>query len=261
MELNDTNLNIIRYILDKKNRTQNELLIIKEFLSSLNLFNNQIQNINKDKLLLSLSSFLKMENMPKNSILFKFGNKGNKFYIVIKGELSVLILRETKVELNSVDYFIYLLLLRLLKEDELLKKTLLANNKIGLRMDEINFEYNYEKLVKFFNKYFKVNYKRNKDIKKQRRKFHYSIVVPKSNLFNDLKGMKRRSATFTSNVLPDNSEENNNQSKIEKIQKVERTNDDEQYNINKYKKSIILNNIILKKNDDVFYSELELYNF
>ena len=165
MELNDTNLNIIQYILNKKNRTQNELLIIKEFLSSLNLFNNHIQNINKDKLLLSLSSFLKMENMPKNSILFKFGNKGNKFYIVIKGELSVLILRETKVELNSVDYFIYLLLLRLSKEDELLKKTLLANNKIGLRMDEINFEYNYEKLVKFFNKYFKVNYKRNKDIK------------------------------------------------------------------------------------------------
>ena len=45
------------------------------------------------------------------------------------------------------------------------------------------------------------------------------------------------------------------------MEKKEKLNDDEEYHVNKYRKSQIFNNIILKKNDDIFYSELEIYNF
>lgn len=256
IKLNELNFNTIQYILSKKNRNQKELSIIQEFLNSLNLFNNPNKNVNKEKLLLSLSSFLKLEKRPQNSILFKFGNKGNKFYIVIKGELSVLILKETKVELNTVDYFIHLLLLKSLKEDELLKKTLMANNKIGIKIDENNFENNYDKLNKFFNKNFKVNFRRkNKSIKKTKT-VHYSIVGQNSNSLKD--HMKRRNTIFTLNLMPTKIEENNSGNTTEKKEK---TIDDEEYHLNKYRKSQIFNNIILKKNDDIFYSELEIYNF
>ena len=261
IELNEINFNTIQYILSKKNRNQKELSIIQEFLNSLNLFNNPTNNVSKDKLLYSLSSFLKLEKRPQNSILFKFGNKGNKFYIVIKGELSVLILKETKVELNTVDYFIHLLLLKSLKEDELLKKTLMANNKIGIKIDEINFEYNYDKLNKFFNKNFKVNFrKRNQSIKKTKTA-HFSVIGQNSKALKD--HMKRRNTIFTLNLIPtpieENNTDNNNNNNI--TEKKEKVIDDEEYHVNKYRKSKIFNNIILKKNDDIFYSELEIYNF
>jgi CRP-like cAMP-binding protein len=258
IELNEINFNTIQYILSKKNRNQKELSIIQEFLNSLNLFNNPTNNVSKEKLLLSLSSFLKLEKRPQNSILFKFGNKGNKFYIVIKGELSVLILKEKKVELNSVDYFIHLLLLKSLKEDELLKKTLMANNKIGIRIDEINFEYNYDKLNKFFNKNFKVNFRKRKQSIRKTKTAHYSITGQNSKAVKD--HMKRRNTIFTLNLMPTTIEENNSGNNNE-TEKKEKGIDDEEYHVNKYRKSQIFNNIILKKNDDVFYSELEIYNF
>lgn len=264
IELNEINFNTIQYILSKKNRTPKELSIIQEFLNSLNLFNNPNKNVSKEKLLYSLSSFLKLEKRPQNTILFKFGNKGNKFYIVIKGELSVLILRETKVELNTVDYFIHLLLLKSLKEDELLKKTLMANNKIGIKIDEINFEYNYDKLNKFFNKNFKINYrKRNNNGIRKTKTSHFSVVGQNSNALKDHK--KRRNTILTLNLLPNKIEEENNTSNnnnnVPVPEKKEKVNDDEEYHVNKYRKSQIFNNIILKKNDDIFYSELEIYNF
>ena len=263
IELSEINFNTIQYILSKKNRNQKELSIIQEFLNSLNLFNNPTNNISKDKLLLSLSSFLKLEKRPQNSILFKFGNKGNKFYIVIKGELSVLILKETKIELNTVDYFIHLLLLKSLKEDELLKKTLMANNKIGIKIDEINFEYNYDKLNKFFNKNYKVNFRRRNQSIKKTKTAHYSIVGQNSKAVKD--HMQRRNTIFTLNLIPTKIEEENNSpnsnSNNDTIEKKEKVNDDEEYHVNKYRKSQIFNNIILKKNDDIFYSELEIYNF
>ena len=257
MKLNELNLNIIQYILSKKKRNNNELLIIKEFLSSLKIFDNHTLDVNQDKLLFSLSSFLKMEKRPESSLLFRYGDKGSKFYIVIKGELSVLIVKETKIELNAVDYFIHLLLLKTLKEEELLKKTLLANCKIGLKMDEINFEDNYEKLIKFFNKNFKVKIKRNINTIEKTKKAHFDFVNKRPDIIKDMKNSIRRKSTIVMKALVQKVEGNLplNTEKDEKII------DDEQYDMNKYRKSDIFNNIILKKKDDIFFSELELYNF
>ena len=118
-----------------------------DFLSFLNIKGRN------DKLLLSLSKYLKMESKPKNTILFRYGNKGTKFYIVFSGQLSVLILKEMKVNISYTRYFIHLLILKILKEDGLLYK-IISSNFGANRVDKNEFDFYYESINKFVNKYF-----------------------------------------------------------------------------------------------------------
>jgi len=146
-------INIIQYILNKSKRTNDDLLILKCFLSNMDFLSVLKIKGGNDKLLFSLSKYLKMESKPKNTILFRYGNKGTKFFIVFSGELSVLILKEMKVNISYTRYFIHLLSLKLLKEDGLLNKIISSNfgkNCIGKN----EFDIYYENINKFVNKYF-----------------------------------------------------------------------------------------------------------
>ena len=82
-------------------------------------------NEDKEKLLYSLSFCLKMDKKSSGSIIFRYGNKGTGFYIVLGGEVRVLILREKNVEFNNLNYIKYLLYLKI-------------NNKIYYVLNPIN---------------------------------------------------------------------------------------------------------------------------
>ena len=162
--VNNLNLNMnffdfgtIKYILNKIKRTPDELLIIKTYLSSMSFLSTLKIPICNDKLLYSLSLYLKTEKKSQNTILFRYGNKGNKFYIILEGEVSILILKETKALISFKRYFLHLLLLKMLKEDELIKKTIIANSKLKFHFDDKDFDGYYGKIVNFSNKYFDKN--------------------------------------------------------------------------------------------------------
>ena len=151
--LTNINLKVIQYILNKRKRSPDELLIIKCFLGDMDFISLLRTDIAKDKLLFSLSRYLKLERKPQNYIIFRYGNKGNKFYIVFSGELSVLILKEVKVQISYVRYFMHLLILKLLKEDDLLYKIISCNYGAN-RVNKIEFDFYYDNINKFINKYF-----------------------------------------------------------------------------------------------------------
>ena len=156
----DTNIfdfGTIKFILNKPKRTTDELLIIKTYLSSMSFLSTLKIPLNNDKLLFSLSIYLKSEKKPKNTVLFRFGNKGNKFYIVLEGEVSILILKERKELISFKRYFLHLLLLKMLKEDELVRKTIIANAKMNYHFDDKDFDGFYEKIAKFANTHFDKN--------------------------------------------------------------------------------------------------------
>ena len=157
ININLFDLNIIKYILNKPKRSPDELFIIQMYLSSMKFLSTLTIPLSRDKLLYSLSSYLKVENKLKDTILFRYGSKGNKFYIVLKGEISILILKETKQTISFKRYFLHLLLLKMLKEDELVKKTIIANAKMKYHFDDKDFDEYYEKMTDFINKYFKKN--------------------------------------------------------------------------------------------------------
>ena len=147
------NLNLVQYILNKRKRTDNDLLIIKCFLSEMNFISLLKIKVGKEKLLFSLGKYLKIEKKPQNSLLFRYGNKGTKFYIVFSGELSVLILKDTKARISYMRYFMHLLILKLFKEDDLLYK-IISSNYGANHIDKNEFDYYYDNINKFINKYF-----------------------------------------------------------------------------------------------------------
>ena len=87
IELTPINIQTIQYILSNKIRTQNMLIVLNAMLSNMKFLSNDIDIHDKEKLISSLSTFLKLEKKQKGSILFRYGNKGNRFYVVLSGEI------------------------------------------------------------------------------------------------------------------------------------------------------------------------------
>ena len=154
IQLTPLNNQTIQYILSCKLRTPNMLTILNAFLSTMKFLSVSADNEDKEKLLYSLSFCLKMDKKANGSIIFRYGNKGTRFYIVLGGEVSVLILREKVVELNSLNYLKYLLYLKIIKEDELAKKVIEANHKLSFNITEKYLDLYYEDILSFINRYY-----------------------------------------------------------------------------------------------------------
>ena len=186
---NEINNKTIQYILSKKYRTNDELLIIKTFLSNLKFMENLCASnkISNDKLLSSLSLYLKIIQKPMGSIIFKYGDKGTRFFIILDGEISVLIIKETKVKIFLSEYIKHLLLLKIQKEDELVKRTLLANSKSKFNINEKEFEDIYDNINNFVNKYYTIRYEDSDEhTNNVIKKIHNSICIENKNINNDI---------------------------------------------------------------------------
>ena len=131
MELNEQTYEAIYYILSKSLRQNYELLIIKIYLKTLHQFINSLKIEQElDHLLFSIAIALKCEKKKENTIVYRYGDKGKKCYILLIGNLSVLLPKENKIKCSYLVYFKHLILLHLYNEKELLKKTILRNKNI-----------------------------------------------------------------------------------------------------------------------------------
>jgi CRP-like cAMP-binding protein len=114
-------------------RSSSETNIVMQYLLFLSEFIKILKNANDkyfNELLKSVSLCLTHKFLPKNHILFKYGEKGNKFYIILKGKVAILVPRCEKVLMSEEEYVKYLLRLRRSGETEILNKCLSANKHI-----------------------------------------------------------------------------------------------------------------------------------
>ena len=118
---------MVNYILTKSRRSINELLIISTFLKTFPHFVNKIQQQNYDEIVSSLSLLLRSERKPQNNLVFKYGDKGTKFYIVLYGKCSVIVPKENTIKMSIMHYIKYLLYLNHVHEDELMIMTVGTN--------------------------------------------------------------------------------------------------------------------------------------
>jgi len=79
------------------------LQLLKNFM---NIFKGQIENEELKELLYNISSQLKHEHIEKNKFIFKYGEKANKFYIIIKGKVTFCVPKLNKQYLNEEEYIL-----------------------------------------------------------------------------------------------------------------------------------------------------------
>ena len=103
---------------------------IVDYLKTLKNFMNTLSNENEEqieKVLFEVSSTLKFEKYEKNKFICKFGDKADKFYLILKGKVIFLVPTKVKHYLNEEEYLEHLLKLRKKGEIELVKNILIEN--------------------------------------------------------------------------------------------------------------------------------------
>ena len=129
-------------LLKNPNRSVSDNQVVIDFLMSLEPFSQSIIEVKGDKareLMISLSFALKHNSKPANSIIFRYGEVAEKFYLILEGKVEFLVPNDSVAYLTEVEYFNYLLQLRKYNEIELLNRALLNNNE-QYPMNEKNFD-------------------------------------------------------------------------------------------------------------------------
>ena len=123
--------NIIEYIFTKKIKNKNEILYIQHFLTN---FKHFISELNKTRLLYNtnlllsqISKYMKMMKLLPNQLLFRYGDKGDKFYFLFSGQVAIIVPKEIQIKVNYDEYINHLNKLFSLKEYGLVLKIIEEN--------------------------------------------------------------------------------------------------------------------------------------
>lgn len=113
---------------NKRNLSQNQFFI--QYLMQLEPFNQIISesaSSEAEDIIRLLSFTLKYNFSPKGTPIFKFGEYSNMFYLILNGQVDIMVPNEEEIELTEEEYFLYLLKLRQYNEHHLLNKALVKN--------------------------------------------------------------------------------------------------------------------------------------
>ena len=132
-----TFFDIICFILKKNHKKfiENELLKIYFLRIEKLLALFKPLDINLNDMMSKLVGHIKYEKKAKDNILFKEGDKGDKFYIILKGEVGILIHQERMVNCTLRDFLKCLMILYLYQEKSLVLKIILNNREL-LKFDD-----------------------------------------------------------------------------------------------------------------------------
>ena len=86
----------------------------------------------KDFFLTKLSTSMHIESFPKDYLLFRKNDIGDKFYIILKGKVAIVINQDIFIDMTQREYYIHFEKLRYFKEYYLLERLLSYENKIDL---------------------------------------------------------------------------------------------------------------------------------
>ena len=173
-KMNPTPVDLCLYALDHApNQRDIECLqYIINYLKSLPSFMNIIskeKNLKlSENLIEQISIHLRHEYIPKNNVVCRFGERGEKFYIILKGKVKFFIPKVQKCYLNFEEYILYLMRLR--KNDELgLINNIISQNQPIFPIEDENFDLfilnEFQTHQKITKKFFKSKTKVDSDFK------------------------------------------------------------------------------------------------
>jgi len=107
-----------------------QLSPFNKIFSNFNQSNNIIDMYKLQRILYNLSTDLNYEYYDSNKIIYKHGDIPDRYYILLKGEIDIIVPNEIEVMMNEYEYFYYILRLYKFQELALLKKVLNKNYNI-----------------------------------------------------------------------------------------------------------------------------------
>lgn len=147
------------FIKSVEERDKNDIILISILLYQIkkfiNLFKDNMMNIN-EKLdikffdsLRYISSNIMYSKFNNNRLLMRFGEEGKKFYLLLKGEVAILIPIKKLVTISINEYKRYIALLIIYKEFKLLTEVLSENNSVfDMELDFLEDTSNYAENIK-----------------------------------------------------------------------------------------------------------------
>ena len=130
-----------------KQRDIRDVIIISLYLVQMKKFMRlfgedftSVQDVFYYEQLKRISSTIIYEKFHKNRIVVKYGDEGKKFFLILKGEVQVILPTKKNVTLQLRDFKRYLLLLYIYKEYEMLKMVIKENKAI---LNNSKFKANY----------------------------------------------------------------------------------------------------------------------
>ena len=161
----DTLFNICLPSFKKSKREKSDIKLISLYLANLKKFMNLIQNYNEDntnnssqkekkeqknkylKLLKYISENIVYESFSNKRLIMRYGDSGDKFYLILYGTVSILIPVKINISMTFYEYCQYIATLLLYKEFELAKIVIRENKHIySLEIPDIKY------IIYFFNK-------------------------------------------------------------------------------------------------------------
>ena len=166
----EDNFKLVYDLYQKNIKTSLDYEILNFFLKSLGNFISLIHSNESvaqlDKILTTVNKYLKVKLFNKNIILYKPGDIGKKYYILLKGKAYTLVPKTQIKSMTFDEYKNHLKILYIFGEDYLLEKTMYSNAKsIDISYSDINskdnillrkvyqknFSCNFDKYIKIIN--------------------------------------------------------------------------------------------------------------
>ena len=140
-------LTIIKLILTKYEKDETDIYILSKYLKSLKTFmlsitQNQPDDFDPNPLLKIMSNNLECEEYLKNTFIMRVGEIGKNFYVILSGNVSVLVPKVLNVLMNKKQYISHLKMLFKYNEINLLERTFYNNSSVynDIRLEEIKEE-------------------------------------------------------------------------------------------------------------------------
>jgi CRP-like cAMP-binding protein len=118
--------------LRKSNRNFNDNQIVVKYIQGMNEFSDMLKVYmqNYMDLVHIISQTMKYEFHLEKHILFKYGDKGEQFYVILQGSVDILVAKDLKMMMSEEEYVHYLEKLDFYEEYHLINNCVTANRSV-----------------------------------------------------------------------------------------------------------------------------------
>ena len=137
------NGSLFSYAIQKNNKTDNDNYYLIYYLKFYDVFNNLLVKLYNDEektfLFSQIISKINIEEKRENDILFRVGENSERFYFLLKGSVTRLVIQQYEAIMDKHEYYIYMKYIYKLDEMELFNLILAENEESFDKYELLHF--------------------------------------------------------------------------------------------------------------------------